>query len=111
MAKKRAKKDAARLRELIEEATVDCYNQDEAHEGFLVSIEDNIVCPFQAKVIGEQVEVVELRRAALGFSVDAVCRYKGKDYRIGILSLDFPKDKPEGYEWIEAYQFWLSGGG
>jgi hypothetical protein len=44
-----------------------------------------------------------------GFGVDAVCRYKGKDYRIDIFSLEWPKKKPEGFAWFEAYRAWLSG--
>jgi hypothetical protein len=111
MAKKSTDKNRARLQELIEEATVDCYDEDEAHVGFLTMIEENVICPFKAKVIGEEVEVVELRSREVGLGVDAVCRSKGKDYRIDISALEWPKQKPEGYEWIEAYQAWLSGGG
>jgi len=108
--RKRTKKDEARLRALIEEATVDCYTEDEAHYGFLVSIVYGVVCPFKAKVIGEEVEVVDLQEAPMGYGVEAVCRTKGKEYRINIDSLEWPKRKPEGYEWIEAYHYWLGGG-
>jgi Calcium binding len=108
MAKKSTDKNRA-MQDLIEEATVDCNDDDEAHMGFLTMLEENVVCPFKAKVIGEEVEVVELRSREVGFGVDAVCRYKGKDYRIDINSLEWIKQKPEGYEWVEAYQAWLSG--
>jgi hypothetical protein len=109
MAKKKADKDRARLDALIEEATVDCYTDDEAHMGFLVMIESNVVCPFKARVIGEEVEVVGLRTREHGFGVDAVCPYKGKEYCIDIHSLEWPKNKPEGFEWVEAYWAWLGG--
>ncbi len=108
MAKKAADKKEARLRALIEEATVDCYNEAEEHMGFLNMIEEHVVCPFMAKVIGEDVEVVEFRSPESGFGLDAVCRYKGKDYRIDAGSLEWPKKKPEGFEWIEAYLLWRS---
>src|SRR5262245_33793298 len=108
MARKKAT-DKARLQALIEEATVDCYNEDEQHMGFVVMIQDNLVCPCPARVIGEEVEVVELRDREHGLGVDAVCRYKGKDYRIDINSLEWPKEKPEGVEWVEAYRAWLGG--
>ena len=111
MRKKHVDKERARLDALIEEATVDCYSEDEAHVGLLTMIEDNIACPFKARVIGEEVDVVELRSRAFGFGVDAVCRYKGKDYRIDINSLQWPKKKPEGFEWVEAYWAWLGGAG
>ena len=57
MAKKRDDKDSARLDALIEEATVDCNDEAEAHMGFMNMVEENLVCPFQATVIGEEVEV------------------------------------------------------
>jgi hypothetical protein len=49
-----------RLQELIEEATTDCYDEDEEHAGLLTMIEDHLVCPFRAKVIGKEVAVVGL---------------------------------------------------
>jgi Calcium binding len=106
MAKKEKDKDRARLDPLIEEATVDCYNEAEEHMGFMNMIDENVVCPFKATVIGEEVEVVELRSPEAGFGLNAVCRYKGKDYNIDINSLGWPKIKPEGFEWIEAFQVW-----
>ena len=109
MAKKPAGKKQARLDALIEEATVDCYTEEEAQIGFMTVVADNVVCPFKAKVIGEDVEVLELRESEVGFGVDAVCRYKGKDYRIDINSLGWPRQKPEGFEWVEAYQAWRAG--
>jgi hypothetical protein len=107
MAKK--KKGDERLRALIEEATVDCYSEEEAHVGLTTMVVDNVVCPFKARVIGEEVEVVELRESQVGVGVDAVCRYKGKDYCIDLFSLEWPKTKPEGYEWVEAYRAWRTG--
>lgn len=111
MAKKKADKDRERLRALIEEATVDCYGVEEEHTGMMTMVEENVVCPFAAKVIGESVEVTALESHSHGFGVNAVCRYKGKDYRIDITSLEWPKAKPEGFEWIEAYLSWLDTAG
>ena len=109
MAKKPTDKDRARLRALIEEATVDCYNDEsDEHMGLMSMIEKNVVCPFKAKVIGEEVEVVELQCPQDGFGLDAVCRSKGKDYKVDVSSLEWPKQKPEGFEWIEAYLLWRS---
>lgn len=106
MAKKKNDKDEARLNELIEEATVDCYDPAEQHSGLVNTVVESVECPFKATIIGEEVEVVELREPARGFGLEAVCRYKGKDYRIDVGSLQWLKQKPEGFEWIEAYQHW-----
>jgi hypothetical protein len=110
MAKKRSAKDRERLRELIEEATVDCYDEDEQETGLLSMIEENLVCPFRAKVIGEEVEVVDLKPASEGRGVKAICKYKGKEYPIDVTSLEWGKERPEGAEWIEAYLAWRKGG-
>jgi Calcium binding len=111
MAKKPADKDRTRLRALIDEATVDCYDEDEQQMGLTTMIEEHLVCPFPAKVIGEDVEVVKLVQSDRGLGLDAVCRYKGKDYRIDINSLEWPKHKPAGFEWVEAYRAWLANMG
>ncbi len=110
MANKLGDRKRAWLRRLINEATVDCYTEEEAEVGMAVSVQDGVVCPFKAKVIGEQVEVVELRDREFGIGVDAESRYKGKNYRIDIFSLEWPRRKPPGFEWVEAYQAFLSGG-
>jgi hypothetical protein len=108
--KKKTTTDPERLRELIEEATVDCYNEEEQYEGVRIMVVDNVVCPFSAKMIGETVEVTALEEARTGRGVMAVCRYKDKDYRIDINSLEWSDDRPEGFEWIEAYFEWQKGG-
>jgi hypothetical protein len=36
----------------------------------------------------------------------AVCRHKGKEYRIDVSSLEWLPERPEGLEWVEAYLAW-----
>ncbi len=95
-----------RLWELIEEGTVDCYDEDEQHSGMLTMIEDNVECPFPAKIIGEEVTVLELAWPKSGYGLMAVCERGGKEHRVEITSLEFMAPYPEGYEWIEAYLLW-----
>ena len=95
-----------RLWELIEEGTVDCYDEDEQHSGMLTMIEDNVVCPFPAKVIGEEVTVVELGWPRSGYGLMAVCERGGKQHRVDVTTLEFSEPFTEGYEWIEAYLLW-----
>lgn len=107
----RTKTSAARLQELIEEATVDCYDEDEQHTGLLTMIEENVVCPFPAKVIGEEVEVIDLEWPDEGYGLKAVCKRKGKTHRVDITSLEWVDPLPDGFEWIEAYLEWRKGVG
>ena len=106
MAKKAKDKDLERLRALIEEATIDCYGEHEEYTGLLTMIQDNVVCPFEAKVVGEEVEVIEFQDVVDGFGIRAVCKRDGKTYLVDVGSLEWLKKKPEGYEWIEAYFHW-----
>jgi hypothetical protein len=111
MTRKKSSGESERLRALIKEATVDCYDFEEQHQGLLNMIEENVICPFPARVLGEPVEVTALEFTDTGSNVKAVCRHKGKDYRIDISSLEFGKQRPEGFEWIEAYLEWQKTAG
>jgi hypothetical protein len=106
MAKKKSTNDRKRLQALIEEATVDCYNEDEEHVGLLTMIEDNVVCPFRAKVIGEEAEVTGFEWSKGRCGLFAVCQYKGKKHRADINSLEWIEPRPKGFEWVEAYWAW-----
>jgi hypothetical protein len=48
----------ARLDQLVEEATVDCYNESEQATGFYTMIEDNLQLPFETEVLGMPVSVI-----------------------------------------------------
>ena len=96
------------LGKLIEEATVDCYNEDEAEGGFSVAFEDNVPLPFPAKVIGEDVEVHGFDLVS-GTAV-ARCFRKGKEFKVSVLSLEVPKNL-HGRKWLEAYRLFRSRGG
>ena len=97
-----------KLDALIEEATVDCYSDDEAAMGLFTMLQDNLVVPFTAKVLGMPVKVtaVELNDAE---EAVAVCERDGKRQRVPIADLPLPKPPPKGVEWVEAYRYWRSG--
>ncbi len=109
MAKLKSDKDRERLQLLIEEATIDCYGEAEQHSGLLTMIEDNVECPFRAKVIGEEVLVTGFEWPKAGYGLFAVCERNGSEYQVDTNSLEWIKPLPEGYKWIEAYRAWLEG--
>lgn len=97
-----------KLRALIEEATVDAYNESEQAVGFFTMIEDNLELPFQTEVLGivVTVEAVDLTDDD---QIVAVCRRGDKRQRIPILDLPLPTPPPRGAEWISAYRGWQRG--
>jgi len=50
--------DKARLEALLEEATVDCYNEEEAFWGMFYTLEGSLSFPLQARVLDETVTLV-----------------------------------------------------
>ena len=98
----------SRLEQLIEEAITDAYNESEQRTGFLTLIADNLVLPFETKVLGSLVTVEQIN---LGMADDivAICRRGKKQQAIPILDLPLPRPPPAGSEWIEAYRRWVRG--
>jgi hypothetical protein len=47
------------LDELIEELTVDCYNEDEQLTGFLTALDEELTAPVAATVVGTPIEVLQ----------------------------------------------------
>lgn len=88
---------------LIEEATIDCYEDVECVAGFSTMMEDNLPFPFSAKVIGEEVTVVEVFQE--NNDIKAICNKKDQKYKVSILNVEL-NDYVRGSEWIEAYREW-----
>ena len=96
----------AQLDALVEEATVDCYNEYEQLTGLFTMIEDNLAVPFPTQVLGVEVTVdrVELTNSD---QIIAICSHDRLRQAIPILDLPLPTPPPKGVEWIEAYRHWL----
>lgn len=97
-----------RLDEMIDEATVDCYNESEQACGLFTMLEENLVVPFTASILGVDVTVekVDLNDAE---EIVAVCRKGRESQQIPILDLPLPTLRPAGADWIEAYRAWVKG--
>jgi calcium binding protein len=89
---------------LVEEATVDAYNDEEQLSGFAVMIEDNLEMPFETTVLGVMVTVNGITQTESGIIAD--CARDGQHQAISVLDLPLPEPPPKGAEWIAAYQHW-----
>ena len=98
----------ARLDELIEEALVDAYGEDEKASAFHCMLEDHLALPFATEILGVEV-VVERVELTVDGRIVAVCSRAGYRQRVSILDLPFPDPAPDGVEWIEAYRQWAGG--
>ena len=96
------------LDKLIEEATIDCYNVEEAASGLCTMIEENLALPFTTRILGVDVSVIAVEMGDDG-AVKAVCQRDGERQRIALTDLPLPSRQPSGAEWIAAYRSWLHG--
>lgn len=98
----------ARLAAMVEEATVDCYDESEQVTGLFTMIEENLEVPFATMVLGMPVTVehVELKHHD---QIVAICERARARQAISILDLPLPSRPPVGAEWIEAYRHWVNG--
>ncbi|MFF4545978.1 hypothetical protein ACFY1J_17310 [Streptomyces sp. NPDC001406] len=97
--------DTAELKAMIEEATVDAYNDDEQLTGLFTMLEEHLELPFTTAVLGVEVTVRGIDLTPDG-RIAALCSRGGMRQSIGILDLPLPSPAPEGAEWIEAYRHW-----
>jgi hypothetical protein len=96
---------AAELDELIEQATVDCYNDSEQVTGLFTMIEEYLSRPFQTTVLGLPVTIARVDVTA-DDRIVAICARDGHRQTIPILTLPVPDPAPDGWEWVEAYRRW-----
>jgi hypothetical protein len=100
--------DRARLDALVEEATVDCYDEAEQLTGLYTMIEEHLALPFQTVVLGFEVTVRQVDLGSDG-GIVAMCARGSQRQAIGILDLPLPASPPNGAEWNEAYRHWAVG--
>ena len=105
---KRAAATAAQLDKLIEEATVDCYDDAEQASGFCTMVGENLAMPFTTRILGVEVSVVAV---VIGDErcLKAVCVRGSERQHIGLIDLPLPSPPPAGAEWIAAYRRWVKG--
>jgi hypothetical protein len=94
---------------MIEQATVDCYNESEQITGWFTMIDENLVVPFETVVLGVLI-TVERIDLDLGGQIVAVCSRGCDRQSIPILDLPLPAPPVGGSEWIAAYSRWLGRG-
>jgi hypothetical protein len=94
----------AELNAMIEEATVDCNDEEEALTGFATLVEENLEVPFETTVLGVTVTVTGVTHTSHGLVAD--CARGRHRQEIHVLDLPLPKPPPKGAEWIAAYRRW-----
>ena len=94
--------DAAR-----EDATVDAYGDYEQHTGFMTALGDELVFPFNAKVMGETLQVTGMEWPKNDeFGLDLLVERNGKQYRMDARAMELVEPFPDGHLTLAAYLQW-----
>ena len=94
------------LEELIEEAVIDAYGEEEQVTGFHTMLDEHLGVPFDSAVLGVDVVVEKVDLTDDSEDIVVVCRRGRERQRLPILDLPLPDPPPEGWQWIEAYRYW-----
>ena len=98
----------AKLMQLIEEAVLDAYTEEEQAVGFLTMIAEHLALPFSVKILGVDADVEKVDMTLDG-QIAAICRRGKTRQKVPILDLPLPTPTPPGAEWIAAYRYWCRG--
>ncbi|MFG0261662.1 MAG: hypothetical protein ACF788_04655 [Novipirellula sp. JB048] len=100
--------DPAEIEEAYEEATVDCYGDEQA-SGLVDMAIQELAVPFPSIVLGQLVEVVDAspaRNAAWG--VNLIVETGKKQFAISASSVELCEPFPEGHLYLAALLVWHS---
>ncbi len=100
------RQDSVKLRALIDRATGDSVDESDEHAGLLSMIREEVVCPFRARIAGEDVECLRFEWPKKGYGLNAVCKSKSKTHVVDIGAIEWVEPFPKGHEWIGAYFAW-----
>jgi hypothetical protein len=101
------RKSEEELNDLVDEITVDAYNDDEQLWAFRQVFEDEVALPAEVSVVGETVTVLTIdydgneRRG-----LTARCRRDGSEYTVAAHDLIFPESSNASH-YMAAYRMWL----
>lgn len=95
----------AELDAMVEEAIIDCHDEEEALTGFASMVENNLEVPFDTTVLGVKVTVTGVTHTSHGLLAD--CARGRHRQAIHVLDLPLPTPPPVGAEWIAAYRHWV----
>jgi hypothetical protein len=101
-----ARKSDSDLDRLIDEITVDAYDQDEQLMGFENAFDEGADFPCPGTVVGEEVEVLSVSVKNNRRELIATCKRAGKEYDVALLDADVHGDSATA-RLIAAYRRWL----
>lgn len=100
------RKPDADLDSLIDEITVDAYNESEKLTAFETAFDEVAKFPCPGSAIGEAVEVLSLTADDDRGELVATCRRAGRRYKVALQDIELRSD-PATMRLFAAYRRWL----
>ncbi len=96
---------------MIDEATVDCYNEHEAFVGVVCYLSDEMSFPFRAKWLGDVVEVIGIDDEESGYEKEVMAQIltEEDEYTIALDELEPMPDDTVNSKYFEMYEYWIRG--
>ncbi|MFZ0547938.1 MAG: calcium-binding protein [Candidatus Promineifilaceae bacterium] len=101
--------DDERLQALINEATVDCYGEEEEFWGILAALEDELEFPLKVTLICERVKLIGLdeKESTSRRGIVARVQHKGKEYSVSLADLQMGDADSHSAAWLAAHRHWF----
>ena len=98
----------ARYDELLEQATLDCYDEEEEFTGVLCTLEDELAFPLDATLAGVPVVVrgLDSQRSSLRRGIVAVVEREGERFTASLADLTPVDPDPATAEWLAMHRRW-----
>ncbi|MCW5841751.1 MAG: hypothetical protein KIT77_10950 [Caldilinea sp.] len=100
----------ARYNELMDQAMLDCYGEEEEFSGVFCTLEDELRFPLQASLVGVPVVVhgLDSERSTTHRGIVAVVERDGQRYPANLADLEFVAPDEASAEWLAAFRRWAA---
>lgn len=93
---------------MLEEATVDCHDEEEAFDGVFYALDDAFEFPFDALVLGRPAKIVGVdgKKSSLHGGIMMEAQIDGNAQTVAISMIDVADKKSKNEKWIEFAKWW-----
>ncbi len=99
----------AEYERMLEEATVDCYGDEEEFSGVLCTLESELKFPFDAVVMGKSAKVLKVddNRSSLRSGIMMKVEFEGKKHSVALAIIDVTEKGSKNAKWVEWGKWWM----
>lgn len=89
---------------MLEEATVDCYGEEEEFSGVLYTLENELKFPFDAVIIGKSAKILKVddNRSSLRSGIMMKVEFEGKKHGVALAMIEVVDKGSKNAKWVES---------